>query len=439
MKAIGIDIGTTTISMAVVEKDMDTGSKKLLDSRTILNESHIKTEREWEFLQEPEWITGKIQEALNELLTVYPDTERIGLTGQMHGILYVNKEGKAVSPLYTWQDKRGDIPEFEGKSLVEVLKEKTGLSLASGYGLVTHLFHIKKNQVPLQAASLCTIGDYVGMGLTGRTTPLLHVSSGASLGFFLAEKGEFQKEILEKLGADLSILPQIARGEDILGKYRGIPVTVALGDNQASFYGAVGMEEKNLLLNMGTGGQVSMMSSQYREIPGIETRPYVKGSYILVGASLCGGRAYGILEKFFRSYGAALTGKEEEQYGLMEKLAWEAVGSQERLRVDTSFMGTRENPGVRGSVRNISQDNFTPGHLICGVLEGMARELYNMYGKIRSQTGDADKVTASGNGIRKNKVLQHICREIFQREIELAPCKEEAAWGAALWSMENKP
>ena len=69
-------------------------------------------------------------------------------------------------------------------------------------------------------------------------------------------------------------------------------------------------------------------------------------------------------------------------------------------------MGTRENPGVRGSIRNISQDNFTPGHLICGVLEGMARELYNMYGKIRSQTGEADKVTASGNGIRKNKVLQ---------------------------------
>ena len=89
MKAIGIDIGTTTISMAVVEKDMDTGSKKLLDSRTILNESHIKTEREWEFLQEPEWITGKIQEALNELLTVYPDTERIGLTGQMLSLIHI--------------------------------------------------------------------------------------------------------------------------------------------------------------------------------------------------------------------------------------------------------------------------------------------------------------------------------------------------------------
>ena len=92
MRAIGIDIGTTTISMAVVEKDMDTGSKTLLDSRTILNESHIKTEKEWEFLQNPEWIVGKIQEVLEELLTVYPDTECIGLTGQMHGILYVNKE-----------------------------------------------------------------------------------------------------------------------------------------------------------------------------------------------------------------------------------------------------------------------------------------------------------------------------------------------------------
>lgn len=438
MRAIGIDIGTTTISMAVVEKDMDTGSKTLLDSRTILNESHIKTEKEWEFLQNPEWIVGKIQEVLEELLTTYPDTECIGLTGQMHGILYVNKEGKAVSPLYTWQDKRGDLPVFFGLSLIELLDREQNIPLASGYGLVTHLFQMKKGQVPSQAASLCTIGDYVGMRLTDRTTPLLHVSNAASLGFFLTEKGEFNKEMLETLGTDLSILPQITRGDEFLGKYRGIPVAAALGDNQASFYGAVGMEEKNLLLNMGTGGQVSMMSSRYREIPGIETRPYVKGNYILVGASLCGGRAYGILEKFFRSYGAALTGKEEGQYGLMEKLAWEVAESQERLRVDTSFMGTREKPEARGSIENMSQDNFTPGHLIYGVLEGMARELYNMYRKISGQTGEAEKVTASGNGIRKNKVLQHICREIFQREIELAQCKEEAAWGAALWSLESK-
>lgn len=436
MRAIGIDIGTTTISMAVAEKEAE--DKKLLHTRTILNESHRKTERKWEALQDPEWIVKKIQEELETLLDLYPDIACIGLTGQMHGILYVDKEGKAVSPLYTWQDKRGDLPEFSGRSLVELLDREEGISLASGYGLVTHLFQERKGQVPSQAVSLCTIGDYVGMRLTKRRAPLLHVSNGASLGFFAGEKNGFHEEMLERLRIDLSILPSMTQGEKFLGDYRGIPVAVALGDNQAGFYGTVGMEERSLLLNMGTGGQVSMICSRYRKIPGIETRPYVKGKYILVGASLCGGRAYGILENFFRSYGTALTGKEEEQYGWMERLALEAAGGRDRLQVDTSFMGTREDPGIRGSIRNISQDNFTPGYLIWGVLEGMTRELYDMYEKISTQTGKAKKIVASGNGIRKNQVLQHICREMFQSPIELAPYKEEAAWGAALFALEGR-
>ncbi len=48
MKAIGIDIGTTTISTVVVQTD----NMEVIESKTIQNGSFIKTEQEWERIQD---------------------------------------------------------------------------------------------------------------------------------------------------------------------------------------------------------------------------------------------------------------------------------------------------------------------------------------------------------------------------------------------------
>lgn len=73
---------------------------------------------------------------LDELLDRYPDVKQIGLTGQMHGIVYLDQEGSCVSPLYTWQDGRGDISIPGEKSLVEEIRKTCGISVSSGYGLL---------------------------------------------------------------------------------------------------------------------------------------------------------------------------------------------------------------------------------------------------------------------------------------------------------------
>ena len=108
MKTIGIDIGTTTISLVV----LDTEKKMVLESRTISNGTFIETGNDWERIQEPVKIIEKAVGVLNELLAAHKDVETIGLTGQMHGIVYLDNEGECVSPLYTWQDGRGAQPVF---------------------------------------------------------------------------------------------------------------------------------------------------------------------------------------------------------------------------------------------------------------------------------------------------------------------------------------
>ena len=440
MKTAGIDIGTTTISGVVLEKE-ENGQAKILEAKTVENGCFIETGNEWERIQYAKEIVERAVNLLDYFLEKYPHVERIGLTGQMHGIVYVDKEGNCVSPLYTWQDARGSICDGDQIPLTEEIRERCQIHAASGYGLVTHIYNIRHNLVPDSALSFCTIMDYFGMYLTGRKKPLVHVSNAAGFGFFDSHKMCFEKEKLAEMGVDVNWLPDVCTGIEKLGTYRGRTVTTAIGDNQASFLGAAGDEENILLVNMGTGGQISVLSSQYFSGDGIEARPFLNRKYLLVGASLCGGKAYALLEQFFRKIVKEATGQEQPLYKVMEKMARtgrdqnsERTESR-KIKVETTFDGTRVEPEKSGSITQMCSENFTPEDFCYGVLKGMSTELYQMYMTIQKGTGiKIRRMIGSGNGLRKNPVLCEIIEDMFKAELVLAECEEEAATGAAMSS-----
>lgn len=106
-----------------------------------------------------------------------------------------------------------------------------------------------------------------------------------------------------------------------------------------------------------------------------------------------------------------------------------------KLKVETTFDGTRLNPEMGGSITNLFSENFTPEEVTYGILEGMSQELYKMYQLIQNQTGiKIETAIGSGNGLRKNPVLCEIIEEMFGVELILAGCEEEAATGAAISS-----
>lgn len=159
MKTIGIDIGTTTISGVVMENK--TAEKaRTLEAKTIENGSFITTANEWEKIQDAEQIVSKALGLLDYFLDKYPDVQKIGLTGQMHGIVYIDKDGKCASPLYTWQDARGSLCGENGISLTEEIQEKCKVKTASGYGMVTHIYNLRHGLISKSAVTFCTIMDF---------------------------------------------------------------------------------------------------------------------------------------------------------------------------------------------------------------------------------------------------------------------------------------
>lgn len=100
------------------------------------------------------------------------------------------------------------------------------------------------------------------------------------------------------------------------------------------------------------------------------------------------------------------------------------------MEVVTLFNGTRVDSALRGSFTNLSENNFTPEGMTCGVLRGMVKELYDMYQLMYQAIGiKVMHLVASGNGFRKNKVLQKISSRMFHAELSLAIYQEEAACG----------
>ncbi len=431
VRVLGIDIGTTTIS-AVIVNDNNCDVER---AYTIKNDSFIKTIHDWEQIQDPDKIIFKVRKIIDEVFETYSDISAIGITGQMHGIVYVDKSGKHISPLYTWQDMRGNEEIQFSESVCDMIYTKYNQKVYTGYGLVTHIYNGLYGLIPEGASKICTIMDYLGMVLTGRSTPLVHSSNAASFGLFDTEKACFFNEIIKDLNLDEKILPQIINDFSLLGTYKGTPVCVAIGDNQASFLGSVRDEENSVLVNIGTGAQISVMSDVYFEAIGIETRPFIGHKFLLVGSSLCGGRAYAVLENFFREYAEALNVNEVNHYDIMEKLLRNRRENNEKLIVRTTFTGTREEPEKHGSIQNITIDNWNPASLIHGFLEGIVDELFGMYENILKGTLKKENMIASGNGIRKNHYLQDIMSEKFSMSVKMAKCEEEAAYGAALYGL----
>ncbi len=425
---LGIDIGTTTIS-AVVLNPADGTTAGVY---TIANASDLPSEHVWEKMQDPEQITSRVQKLLDSLLRRYSSIRSIGITGQMHGILYVDKDGNAVSPLYTWQDERAGIGT---PSPCEILHSCTGYTVSPGYGLATHFALTRENSVPGNAVKLCTIMDYIVMKLTARTEPILHSSDAASLGFYLPEEHRFDLDAIRHAGIDPAILPATTSSGIIAGKYGGIPVTAAIGDNQASFLGSVRCPENAALANFGTGSQISVMCRSPEGIPtdaAMEIRPFMDSSWLASGSALCGGRAYALMERFFRQYASACGMADSEQYEIMNSFAQKGLDSGRYLNVRTTFCGTRNDPGLRGSITEISEDLLTPDAMIAGVLWGMASELHEMFLKIPHN--HVNTLVISGNAVRKNPALRQMLKQVFAMETVLPVHKEEAAFGAAMFS-----
>ena len=415
---LGIDIGTTSICAVVIRADGGL-------VRSVTKPNTFGFADGAARMQDVGGIVKMCRDMVNELCAAYPVIS-IGVSGQMHGILYVDADGDALTSLYSWQDERGNLLAGGDESYAEQLSRLSGCRVSTGYGCCSVYYDMKNAATPQGAAAFCTVGDYVAMQLCGRKTPLLHDSCAASFGLFDSKSRAWDEAAICKSGMPRALFSDVTSRVEALGQTEhGATVYTCIGDNQASVYGAL-RDENSFLLNIGTGSQISVITKEYVQVPVGELRPYLDGAYLVVGCPLCGGYSYRLLKDFFASTGAQLT------YDTMNAWALSALAAEVAApTVEPTFRGTREEPTRRASITGLSEANFNAPALTLGVLRGISGELKEFYTAFAALLGKRTAAVGSGNAVRLNEALRRVLRDDFGCDIAIPAHTEEASFGAA--------
>jgi sedoheptulokinase len=428
-----LDIGTSKIAAVAFDRERGENLAVVSAVNSATTEGSVRGLHE----QEPGKIYGSCLDLLRRLLLsgefAPEDVGAVALSGQMHGVLLADCALVPVTKLVTWCDQRA-VAFAASLDRATWPSDRSGCYLHPGYGGATLAVLAAEGKIPSGTVAL-SIADFVAARLSGvvATEPSL----AASWGIMDLREGSWDEELLARLSIPKAILPEIRTGSRLLGPLRaelGLPDTVAvfspIGDNQASYYGACGLDSPALLLNLGTGGQISLPCGDLTFRPELETRPLPLGGYLLVGSSLCGGRSYALLKDFFRSVlneFAGLDIGDDLLYGVMNRLA---ASASDAPTVDTRFAGARMDRAARGSIGDIGIENFTPAAFCRGLVLGMVRELTRMIPPGMEKS--FDRVLGSGNAIRGNPQVRSIISAELGLPCESSVNQEEAATGAAL-------
>ena len=446
---LSIDIGTSHIGVVALEVDAD----EIIYARCVANTATLAGLAPNHHEQDAREIFGTVKNLLSQSAAYLCERfscnacfKGVVVTGQMHGILFVDSQNEPTSHLITWRDQRAaDSPKVHDIATDRSTANRCGCRLQPGYGFAT-LYELLSHD-PQFAAKLfrgdlrvCSVTDYVAASLSGClvTDP----SMAASWGGLDIRSHEWDGGVLNALQIPESALPLIRASADPIGRISasladelGIDtstmICAGIGDHQASILGCRPIGIGSCVLNVGTGGQVSIVTDQPENSQDLETRPLVDGYFVVTGTSLCGGWSYQYLADLFRAVIYECTNEDisrDSIYEVMNRIGKSAPKDADRLVVDPVFLGSRHSPQTAGSVVGIDETNLTASNLVRATANGIIDELFSYYQLMQQR---ARRVHAAGNAIRHNPLLIQAIKERWGIDPIVASRSEASAYGAA--------
>jgi len=204
---IGFDFGTTSLSVIVFDMD-NIVIEKILNYNT---DAYIPFDDDRKKEQSLDTISMFVQQALDEIAQI-TDLEIAGysFTGQMHGIIGLNDRGEATTNLVTWQDRSGDIVMPSGSTILQEIRNLTGVdTLVNGYGIVT-LYKWINYDKRTDIHSFCTLPDYFARQLVGNIDNEVEItpSMAHSIGLYDIYTSRWQTPLINKIGLDNIVFPK---------------------------------------------------------------------------------------------------------------------------------------------------------------------------------------------------------------------------------------
>lgn len=443
---LGIDLGTSAVKVCLFDR-MGT---------TIVAASHEYTtlHPESDFAeQEPSVWWDALCRAVRSLLSTGDRAQQIraiGLSGQMHGAVLLQSDGRWSNAII-WQDRRSarQAERIREELGAERLIEIGGSPIAAGFQAAT-LRWLEEND-PARLANVANVllpKDWLGWRLTGEiaTDP----SDAAGTLLFDTRSGVWNGELADAARVRREILPPIRPSSALrgglttesareLGLAAGTPVVVGAADAACALLAAGGVDESTFLLNLSTGGQLVQPLSTPRSDSLGRLHTFRSAltvdsgaGWYLMGATLAAGFAL----RWWREQCAA--GRDDLTYDTLVAPAAEVAPGCDGLLFLPYLVGERTphmDPLARGAFLGL-RETHTQAHMTRAILEGATFAVYEAYCAMQEIAPTPSSVTLAGGG-GKSLLWRQMVADIFGLSVRPLLVHDQSAWGAALLAGEG--
>jgi len=391
--------------------------------------------------QDPEtWVTA-LNAALGAALAESKvDPRRVvalGISGQQHGFVPLDDQGRPIRPAKLWNDTSSAaetewiVQKMGGKW---TFIDKLGLSLAPGY-TASKILWLKRHE-PANYARLARIllpHDFLNYRLTGSLK--MEYGDASGTGLMDIRKREWNPEVLAVIEGSLGEkLPPLQHSAEPLGYLReefGRPfglskvlVSSGGGDNMMAAIGTGNVVPGICTLSLGTSGTIFAYSRE----PFIDPEGEVAAFCDSTGGWLpliCTMNVTNVTERF-----RALHGLSHEE---LERSADRVPAGSDGLLFLPFLDGERVPvlPQASGVYFGLNRTTFTAGHMARALMEGTILNLGYGLSRMMSLGLIPRQLRATGGGARSRLWLQ-IVADIFHLPVETLVEPESAALGAAL-------
>ena len=443
---LGIDIGTSGTKTVL----FDEKGNKIVSS--IVEYDLIQLKNGWAEQQPEKWWQATkitIDNIIKSSKINVEDIKGIGVAGQMHGLVMIDKEGNVLRNAILWCDGRTseeclEITEKIGKErLIEICANPALTGFTAG-----KILWVRKNEPHIyeKCYKILLPKDYIRYKLTGNLGTEPSDASGTNL--FDVNNMCWSKEILNKLDIDIELLPSIYKSIDNGGNITkkaseetGLSINTIVcmgaGDNAAAAVGTGIVKKGKAFTTIGTSGVIFAYSDKVIIDKQCRVHTFchaIPNTWAVMSCTLSAGMSL----KWFRD-NFCISEKEVAKY--LNKDSYEfineglkniSIGSENLIYLPY-LMGERSpilDENARGVFFGLSAIH-NKYHMLRAIMEGVTYSQKQCFELIKNMGIEIDEMYICGGGA-KSKIWRQMMSDIYSLDTISIENEEGPALGVAI-------
>jgi len=435
---VGVDCGTQGTKVVIVDTEQGSVRGEGYAPHALISDANGRRE------QSPTWWTEAFLEAYR-LAVEHAGIDTglirgIGVSGQQHGLVVLNKQGEVIRPAKLWCDTETAPENAELLALLGGESgsiDQLGLVVATGYTL-SKLLWLKKNE-PDNFAAIAHIllpHDYLNYWLTGQLAAECGDASGT--GYFDVRTRRWNTNVLALISPDGQLaeaLPPLIPAEQAVGKVRvelakgmglsdDVIVSSGGGDNMMGAIGTGNIGDGVVTMSLGTSGTIYAYSSAEPAQLHPSIAPFCSSSNGWLPL-ICTMNLTGAANQMRETLGLTL-----DEFN--QRIADTPIGA-DGLTMLPFLSGERVPalPDATGSLLGLNMQNMTPGHLCRAVVEGTSFTLRYGLDRLRESGIRSETIRLIGGGA-KSPVWRQLIADVMNTRVVCPASSEAAALGGAI-------